>query len=121
MNQNLVGSTCGRFCIKFPQSTMKGERYRLSPLSLYFLFADINFDIYSIRTSTSIHSQICPDVIERDVNSFIPFMVKNETYFRLSLLHPYLTLQKADLNMIFVIKYIIYFLPTDQIGSSKKI
>jgi hypothetical protein len=53
-------------------------------------------------------------VIERDVNSFIPFMVKNETHFRLSLLHPYLTLQKADLNMIFVIKYIIYFLPTDQ-------
>ena len=121
MNQNLVGSTYGRFCIKFPQSTMKGERHRLSPLSLYFLFADINFDIYSIRTSTSIHSQICPHVIERDVNSFIPFMVKNETHFRRSLLHPYLTLQKADLNMIFVIKYIIYFLPTDQIGSSKKI
>ena len=28
MNRNLVGSTCGRFCIKFPQSRMKGERYR---------------------------------------------------------------------------------------------
>jgi hypothetical protein len=29
-----VGSTYGRFCIKFPQSRMKGERHRLSPLSL---------------------------------------------------------------------------------------
>ena len=26
MNRNLVGSTYGRFCIKFPQSRMKGER-----------------------------------------------------------------------------------------------
>jgi hypothetical protein len=34
MNRNLVGSTYGRFCIKFPQSRMKGERHRLSPLSL---------------------------------------------------------------------------------------
>jgi hypothetical protein len=34
MNRNLVGSTYGRFCIKFPQSRMKDERYRLSPLSL---------------------------------------------------------------------------------------
>jgi hypothetical protein len=36
MNQNLVGSIYmyGRFCIKFPQSRMKGERHRLSPLSL---------------------------------------------------------------------------------------
>jgi hypothetical protein len=34
MNQNLVGSTFGRFCIKFPQSRMKGEQHRLSPLSL---------------------------------------------------------------------------------------
>ena len=25
MNRNLVGSTYGRFCIKFPQSRMKGE------------------------------------------------------------------------------------------------
>jgi hypothetical protein len=24
-NRNLVGSTYGRFCIKFPQSRMKGE------------------------------------------------------------------------------------------------
>jgi hypothetical protein len=36
MNRNLVGSTYGRFCIKFPQSRMKGERHRLSPLSLLF-------------------------------------------------------------------------------------
>jgi hypothetical protein len=36
MNRNLVGSICmyGRFCIKFPQSRMKGKRHRLSPLSL---------------------------------------------------------------------------------------
>jgi hypothetical protein len=34
MNRNLVGSTYGRFCIKFPQSRMKGEQHRLSSLSL---------------------------------------------------------------------------------------
>ena len=36
MNRNLVGSIYmyGRFCIKFPHSRMKGERHRLSPLSL---------------------------------------------------------------------------------------
>jgi hypothetical protein len=34
MNRNLVGSTYGKLCIKFPQSRMKGERHRLSPLSL---------------------------------------------------------------------------------------
>jgi hypothetical protein len=28
------GSTYGRFCIKFPQSRMKGERHRLSSISL---------------------------------------------------------------------------------------
>ena len=35
MNRNLVGSIYmymfGRFCIKFPQSRMKGERHRLKP------------------------------------------------------------------------------------------
>jgi hypothetical protein len=31
MNRNY-----GRFCIKFPQSRMKGERHRLRPLSLYW-------------------------------------------------------------------------------------
>jgi hypothetical protein len=30
MNQNLVGSTYGRFCIKFSQNRMKGVRHRLS-------------------------------------------------------------------------------------------
>jgi hypothetical protein len=29
MNRFLVGSTYGRFCVKFPQSRMKGERHRL--------------------------------------------------------------------------------------------
>jgi hypothetical protein len=33
MNRNLVGSTYGRFCIKFPQSRIKGEQHRLIPLS----------------------------------------------------------------------------------------
>ena len=34
MNRNLMGGTYGRLCIKFPQSIMKGERHRVSPLSL---------------------------------------------------------------------------------------
>jgi hypothetical protein len=34
MNRNLVRSTYGRFCIKFSQSRMKGERHRLSPQPL---------------------------------------------------------------------------------------
>ena len=40
MNRNLVGSIYmyGRFCIKFPQSRMKGERHRLSPLCLWFCY-----------------------------------------------------------------------------------
>jgi hypothetical protein len=29
MSRNLVGSTYGRFCIKFPQIRMKGERRSL--------------------------------------------------------------------------------------------
>jgi len=33
---NLIESTYGRFCIKFPQSKMTDERRRLSPLSLWF-------------------------------------------------------------------------------------
>ena len=39
----LIGSTYGRFCIKFPQSRMIGERHRLSPLSLQFflVFCDV--------------------------------------------------------------------------------
>jgi len=36
INQNVVGSTYGRFCIKFPEIRMKGERHRLNPLSLKF-------------------------------------------------------------------------------------
>ena len=31
MNRNFVGSTYGRFCIKFPQNRMKSERDRFSP------------------------------------------------------------------------------------------
>jgi hypothetical protein len=30
----LVGSTYGRFCTTFPQNRMKGERHRLTPLSI---------------------------------------------------------------------------------------
>ena len=42
MNWNLVGSIYmyGRFCIKFPQIRMKGERHRFSPLSLQFTFTE---------------------------------------------------------------------------------
>ena len=36
MNRNLVGSTYGRFCLKFPQNRMRDQRHRLSPLSLQF-------------------------------------------------------------------------------------
>ena len=39
-DQNLVGSTYGRFCNKFPQSRMKGERHKLSPLSLQFFIQE---------------------------------------------------------------------------------
>ena len=48
MNQNLVVSIYmyGRFCIKLPQSRMKGERHRLSPLSLQLL----RFQKYCIKT-----------------------------------------------------------------------
>jgi hypothetical protein len=37
INHNLVGSIYERFCIKFPQNRMKGERHRLNPLNLWFL------------------------------------------------------------------------------------
>jgi hypothetical protein len=41
MNRYFVGSTYGRFCIKFPQSRMKGERHRLSTCwASSFLFVD---------------------------------------------------------------------------------
>ena len=43
MNRYLVASTYGRFCIKFPQSRMKGERHRLSwASSLYWGFMVFN-------------------------------------------------------------------------------
>jgi hypothetical protein len=42
MNQNLVGSTYGRLCIKFPQSRMKGERHRLSKQFQGRRFLEIN-------------------------------------------------------------------------------
>jgi hypothetical protein len=38
MNQNLVGTTYGRFGIKFSQSRLKGERHRLSLLSNWITF-----------------------------------------------------------------------------------
>ena len=56
MNQNLIGSTYGRFCIKFPQNRMKVERHRLSPLSLLF-----NLDTvitYTLKMCTSYFVQI---------------------------------------------------------------
>ena len=42
MNRNLIRSTYRRFCIKFPESRMKGGRHRLSPLSLQFLYEKAN-------------------------------------------------------------------------------
>ena len=50
MNRNLVGSIYmyGRFCIKFPQSRMKGERHRFSPLSLQFLIVVVVNVIFSL-------------------------------------------------------------------------
>jgi hypothetical protein len=53
MNRNLVGSIYmyGRFCIKFPQSRMKGERHRLNPLSLYFFMIWSNLSILKIGQS----------------------------------------------------------------------
>ena len=46
MNRNLVGSIYmhGRFCIKFPQSRMKGERHRLTE-PLVFFCADQKFSM----------------------------------------------------------------------------
>ena len=46
MSRYLVGSTYGRFCIKFPQSRMKDERHRLSTLSLYSVFNKSRKPVY---------------------------------------------------------------------------
>ena len=46
MNQNLEGRTYGMLCIKFPQSRMKGERHRFSPLSLW-LITDVTVSFIS--------------------------------------------------------------------------
>ena len=65
MNWNLVGSIYmyGRLCIKFPQSRMKGERHRLSPLPLVLLaivlsvlFQFTTFGIYnSMQVTCSVY------------------------------------------------------------------
>jgi hypothetical protein len=52
MISNLVGSTYGRFCIKFPQNRMKGERHRpTEPLviCLYFVLFCVYVLILKIR------------------------------------------------------------------------
>ena len=57
MNQNLVGSIYmyGRFCIKFPQSRMRGERHRLISLSLLLKFSSLKpFDQMNCRLVGSI-------------------------------------------------------------------
>jgi hypothetical protein len=41
MNRYLVGSTYGRFCIKFPQSRMKGERHWASSLIFLLLIKSL--------------------------------------------------------------------------------
>ena len=52
MNRYLVGSTYGRFCIKFPQSRMKGERHRLSSV-LSLQFSSLRVRIYKVFTLRS--------------------------------------------------------------------
>ena len=47
MNRNLLGSCYGRFCIKFPQSRMKGERQN-EELTL-FLNINILFQLLEIQ------------------------------------------------------------------------
>ena len=57
MNRNLVGSIYmyGRFCIKFPQSRMKGERHWASSYSSQCLFCQIV--LYFVFLSIHIHPQ----------------------------------------------------------------
>ena len=63
MNRNVVGSTYGMFCIKFPQNRIKGKRHRLSPLSLQFFMTPrqrvggiLIYPCSSVRSS--VHKQI---------------------------------------------------------------
>jgi hypothetical protein len=65
MNRILVGSIYmyGRFCIKFPQSRMKGKRHRLSPLSLYFfLIFRKKGRIWTPRTLPPLGIHYCMDI-----------------------------------------------------------
>ena len=64
MNRNLLRNTYGRLCIKFSQSRMKGERHRLSPLSLQFFTYLPN-------------SQIQKNFLFIQTNSFIIFTCPN--------------------------------------------
>ena len=43
MDRHLVGSTYGKFCIKFPQNKKKGERHRLSQWA-----SSLKFDIWTL-------------------------------------------------------------------------
>ena len=99
MNWNLIGSTYGRFCIKFPQSRMKGERHRLSPLAPSLFF--IQFQICSF------------------CKMFIIMGYKQAIYyFSLEFVKCNFYVQNLDLNELFrVIKddYLFYFGKVSQI------
>ena len=84
MNKYLVERTYGRFCIKFPQSRMKGERHRLSPLSLYFFFYfDFEFWCFNVTFSniSAIMATSFSDGISRSTRREPPIMGKQLVNF----------------------------------------
>jgi hypothetical protein len=53
MNRNLVGSTYGRLCIKFPISIMKGQRHRLRPPTKFRFIWPSSFREEDLKKSTN--------------------------------------------------------------------
>jgi hypothetical protein len=45
LNRHLAGSTYERFCIKFPQNKMAGERHKLCPPTMFFVQRGRNEEI----------------------------------------------------------------------------
>ena len=103
MNRNLVGSIYGRFCIKFPQSRMKGERQRLSPLSLQFdkfmvvlNFIRIKMTYYNIQFCTyliSIYHQLVWNVVFFYKTKVFMFDIFYSKFLNEFLIHFFLLLQ----------------------------
>ena len=72
MNRNLVGSTYGRFCIKIPQNRMKGERHRLSGLTLVkklFLFSGIIRFTQAVKMYEKQDQEVT--LLNRELKSFL--------------------------------------------------